>query len=199
MEYSDFADVNQIELPDALLLTGNVRVSHDGIIMTCNKAYYYQKENYIKAFGDVEMIQGDTLTMTSKYAEYNGAIKKAYASGNVVMDSPESTLTTDTIYFDRNIQEVYFNSNGTIVNKNNTLKSKAGRYYVKEKIPVFVSCRVKKPEYTIKSNHLDYKTTQGNSVLKGPSTIVGKETFIYTENGHYNSKNNTGHFLQNPI
>ena len=133
MEYSDFADVNQIELPDALLLTGNVRVSHDGIIMTCNKAYYYQKENYIKAFGDVEMIQGDTLTMTSKYAEYNGAIKKAYASGNVVMDSPESTLTTDTIYFDRNIQEVYFNSNGTIVNKNNTLKSKAGRYYVKEK------------------------------------------------------------------
>ena len=38
------------------------------------------------------------------------------------MDSPESTLTTDTIYFDRNIQEVYFNSNGTIVNKNNTLK-----------------------------------------------------------------------------
>lgn len=133
VEYSDFADVNQIELPDALLLTGNVRVSHDGIIMTCNKAYYYQKENYIKAFGDVEMIQGDTLTMTSKYAEYNGAIKKAYASGNVVMDSPESTLTTDTIYFDRNIQEVYFNSNGTIVNKNNTLKSKAGRYYVKEK------------------------------------------------------------------
>lgn len=197
VEYSDFADVNQIELPDALLLTGNVRVSHDGIIMTCNKAYYYQKENYIKAFGDVEMIQGDTLTMTSKYAEYNGAIKKAYASGNVVMDSPESTLTTDTIYFDRNIQEVYFNSNGTIVNKNNTLKSKAGRYYVKEKKYQFLSAvELKNPEYTIKSNHLDYKTTQGNSVLKGPSTIVGKETFIYTENGHYNSKNNTGHFLQ---
>ncbi|WP_366522001.1 OstA-like protein [Flavobacterium sp.] len=197
VEYSDFADVNQVELPDALLLTGNVRVSHDGIIMTCNKAYYYQKENYIKAFGDVEMIQGDTLTMTSKYAEYNGAIKKAYASGNVVMDSPESTLTTDTIYFDRNIQEVYFNSNGTIVNKNNTLKSKAGRYYVKEKKYQFLSAvELKNPEYTIKSNHLDYKTTQGNSVLKGPSTIVGKETFIYTENGHYNSKKNTGYFLQ---
>ena len=197
VEYSDFADVNQIELPDGLLLTGNVRVSHDGIIMTCNKAYYYQKENYIKAFGDVEMIQGDTLTMTSKYAEYNGAIKKAYASGNVVMDSPESTLTTDTIYFDRNIQEVYFNSNGTIVNKKNTLKSKAGRYYVKEKKYQFLSAvELKNPEYTIKSNHLDYKTTHGNSILKGPSTIVGKETFIYTENGHYNSKKNTGHFLQ---
>lgn len=197
IENSDFADINQIEVPDAVLLTGNVRVSHDGATMTCNKAYYYQSENYIKAFGDVQMVQGDTLYLNSKYAEYNGNIKKAFASGNVVMTSPESTMTTDTIHFDRNTQEAYFNSNGTIVNKNNTLKSKAGRYYVKEKKYQFLSAvELKNPEYTIKTNHLDYKTTQGNSDLKGPSTIVGKETFIYTENGHYNSKNNTGHFLQ---
>ena len=197
VEYSDFADINQLEVPDALLLTGNVRLSHEDIKMTCNKAYYFQNENYIKAFGNVEMIQGDTLTLSSKYAEYNGAVKNAYFSGGVVLNSPESTLTTDTIYFDRNTQEAYFNSNGTIVNKNNTLKSKAGRYYVREKKYQFLSeVELKNPEYTIKSNHLDYKTTQANSALKGPSTIVGKETFIYTENGHYNGKSNTGYFLQ---
>jgi lipopolysaccharide export system protein LptA len=197
IENSDFSDINQFEVPDAVLLTGNVRLSHDGATMTCNKAYYYQKENYIKAFGDVQMVQGDTLYLNSKYAEYNGNIKKAFAAGNVVMTSPESTMTTDTIHFNRNTQEAYFNSNGTIVNKNNTLKSKAGRYYLKEKKYQFLSAvELKNPEYTIKTNHLDYKTTQGNSDLKGPSTIVSKETFIYTENGHYNSKNNTGHFLQ---
>ncbi|WP_367277178.1 OstA-like protein [Flavobacterium sp.] len=197
IENSDFSDINQFEIPDAVLLTGNVRLRHDGATMTCNKAYYYQKENYIKAFGDVQMVQGDTLYLNSKYAEYNGNIKKAFASGNVVMTSPESTMTTDTIHFDRNTQEAYFNSNGTIVNKNNTLKSKAGRYYLKEKKYQFLSAvELKNPEYTIKTNHLDYKTTQGNSDLKGPSTIVSKETFIYTENGHYNSKNNTGYFLQ---
>ncbi len=197
VDRSDFADVNEVELPGALLLTGNVKVNHEGITLTCNKAYYFRDENYIKTFGDVQMVQGDTLTLNSKYAEYNGNIKKAFATGNVVMKSPESTMTTDTVYFDRNIQEAYFNSNGTIVNKQNTLKSKAGRYYVKEKKYQFLSAvELKNPEYTIKSNHLDYKTTQGNSVLKGPSTIVGKETFIYTENGHYNSKKNTGHFLQ---
>jgi lipopolysaccharide export system protein LptA len=197
VEYSDFADINQLEVPDALLLTGNVRLSHEDIKMTCNKAYYFQNENYIKAFGNVKMIQGDTLTLSSKYAEYNGVVKNAYFSGGVVLNSPESTLTTDTIYFDRNTQEAYFNSNGTIVNKNNTLKSKAGRYYVREKKYRFLSSvELKNPDYTIKSNHLDYKTTQGNSLLKGPSTIVGKETFIYTENGHYNGKSNTGFFLQ---
>ncbi|WP_460574270.1 OstA-like protein [Flavobacterium koreense] len=197
IEHTDYSDINQYEVPDAVLLTGNVRLSHDGATMTCNKAYYYQKENYIKAFGDVQMVQGDTLYLNSKYAEYNGNIKKAFAAGNVVMTSPESTMTTDTIHFDRNTQEAYFNSNGTIVNKNNTLKSKAGRYYLKEKKYQFLSAvELKNAEYTIKTNHLDYKTTQGNSDLKGPSTIVSKETFIYTENGHYNSKNNTGHFLQ---
>jgi lipopolysaccharide export system protein LptA len=197
VENSDFSDINQNEVPDALLLTGNVRVRHDGVVMTCNKAYYFQSENYIKAFGEVEMVQGDTLYMNSKYAEYNGNLKKAFASGNVIMRSPESTMTTDTIYFDRNTQEAYFNSNGTIVNKNNTLKSKAGRYYLKEKKYQFLSSVVlTNPEYTIKSNHLDYKTQQGDSYLKGPSTITGKDNFIYTENGHYNSKKNTGHFLR---
>jgi lipopolysaccharide export system protein LptA len=197
VENADFSDINQNEIPDALLLTGNVRLNHDGIIMTCNKAYYFQKENYIKAFGDVQMVQGDTLTLNSKYAEYNGNIKKAFATGNVVMNSPESRMTTDTIYFDRNSQEAYFNSNGTIVNKNNTLKSKAGRYYVKEKKYQFLTSVVlTNPEYTIKSNHLDYKTKLGDSYLKGPSTITGKDNFIYTENGYYNSKNNTGHFLR---
>ena len=44
IEHSDYFDVNQIEAPDAALLTGNVRVNHDGIIMTCNKAYYFQNE-----------------------------------------------------------------------------------------------------------------------------------------------------------
>ncbi len=195
VESADYGDINEIEIPNATLLTGNVRVSHDGIIMTCNKAYYFKDENYIKAFGNVEMVQGDTLYMNSKYAEYNGNVKKALATGNVVMRSPESTMSTDTVHFDRNSQEAYFNNYGTIINKKNTLKSKAGRYYVKEKKYQFLTSVVlTNPEYTIKSNHLEYFTTQGDSYLKGPSTITGKENFIYTENGYYNSKKNIGNF-----
>ena len=195
VENSDFVDVNEIELPNATLLTGNVRVIHDGIVMTCNKAYYFKDENYIKAFGNVEMVQGDTLYLNSKYAEYNGNVKKAFATGDVVMQSPESKMSTDTLSFDRNLQEAYFNNYGTIINKNNTLKSKAGRYYVTDKKYQFLTSVVlTNPEYTIKSNHLDYYTTQGDSYLYGPSTITGKENFIYTENGYYNSKKNIGNF-----
>lgn len=197
VEYSDFADVNQTEIPDALLLRGNVRVSHDGVIFTCNTAYVFQKENYLKAFGNVQMVQGDTLFLNSKYVEYNGEVKKAYATGNVVMRSPESTLVTDTINFDRNTQEAFYNSYGTITSKENKLKSKSGRYFAKEKKFKFLTAvTITNAKYVIKSNHLDYYTNSGHSYLFGPSTITSKENFIYTEKGFYDTKKNVAHFTR---
>ena len=198
IENSDFSDLNEIELPGAFLLTGNVRAVHDGVVLTCNKAYYYKNENYIKAFGDVQMVQGDTLFLNGKYAEYNGNVKQAFATGNVVMRSPEMSLVTDTINFDRVKQEAYYNSNGTIVNKENTLKSKSGRYYLTQKKYQFLTSVVlTNPQYVIKSNHLDYYTNSGHSYLFGPSTITGKENFIYTEKGFYDTKKNKAHFVKN--
>jgi len=197
IEHSDYFDVNQIEAPDAALLTGNVRVNHDGVIMTCNKAYYFQKENYIKAFGDVQLVQGDTLYLNSKYAEYNGNIKQAFATGNAIMRSPDSTLATDTINFNRNTQEVYYNTNGTITNRENTLKSKSGKYYVAEKKFQFLTAvTITNPKYVIKSNHLDYYSNSGHSYLFGPSTITSKTNYIYTEKGFYDTKRNLAHFLR---
>lgn len=198
IEYADFQDRNEYEIPGAILLTGNVRVKHDGVIMTCNKAYYFENENYMKAFGNVQMVQGDTLFLNSKYAEYNGDIKQAYATGNVIMRSPDMSLTTDTINFDRVKQEAYYNTYGTIINKENTLKSKSGRYYVNQKKYQFLTAVVlTNPQYVIKSNHLDYYTNSGHSYLFGPSTITSKENYIYTEKGFYNTKKNTAHFVKN--
>ncbi len=197
IENSDYFDVNQLEAPDAALLTGNVRINHDGIIMTCNKAYYFQEENYIKAFGDVQLVQGDTLFLNSKYAEYNGNMRKAFATGNAKMRSPETTLVTDTINFDRNTQEVYYNTNGTITNRDNTLKSKSGKYYVAEKKFQFLTAvTITNPKYVMKSNHLDYYSNSGHSYLFGPSTITSKSNFIYTEKGFYDTKKNLSHFLR---
>ncbi len=197
IEHSDFADVNQFEAPDAFLLTGNVRVNHEGVILTCNKAYYFQKENYIKAFGNVQLVQGDTLYLNSKYAEYNGNTKQAFATGNAEMRSPESTMVTDTINFNRNTQEVYYNSNGTITNRENTLKSKSGKYFVIEKKYQFLTAvTLSNPKYVIKSNHLDYYSNSGHSYLFGPSTITSKVNFIYTEKGFYDTKKNVAHFLR---
>jgi lipopolysaccharide assembly outer membrane protein LptD (OstA) len=198
IEHADFADVNQFEIPDAMLLTGNVRANHDGAILSCNKAYYYTKENYIKAFGNVQIIQGDTLFLNGDYAEYNGNIKQAYSTGNVSLRSPEMQLTTDKINFDRNSQIAYYDTNGVIINKENTLSSRTGKYYVAQRKYQFLTgVTITNPKYTIKSNHLDYYTNSGHTYLFGPSTITGKDNYIYTEKGFYNTKNNKAHFVKN--
>ncbi|MEA9412390.1 OstA-like protein [Flavobacterium sp. PL02] len=197
IEHSDFVDRNEIEMPGAILLTGNVKVNHDGVVLTCNKAYLFQGENYLKAFGNVQIVQGDTLFLNSKYAEYSGNSKKAFATGNAVMSSPDATLQTDTINFDRNVQEVFYNSKGTIINKENTLESKSGRYYVAQKKFVFLTAvTVTNPKCVIKSNHLDYYSNSGHSYLFGPSTITSKTDYIYTEKGFYDTKRNLAHFLR---
>ncbi|AYN03483.1 OstA-like protein [Flavobacterium sp. 140616W15] len=197
IENADWSTVDQEAVPDALLLTGNVKINHDGVTLTCNKAYFFQKENYLKAFGNVQIVQGDTLFLNSKYAEYSGNFKKAFATGNPVMSSPDATLQTDTINFDRNVQEVYYNSKGTIINKENTLESKSGRYYVAEKKFKFLTAvTITNPKYVIKSNHLDYYSNSGHSYLFGPSTITSKTDYIYTEKGFYDTKKNLAHFLR---
>lgn len=198
IEHADFQDINQYEFPDAMILTGNIRANHDGAILSCNKAYYYMKENYLKAFGNVNIIQGDTLNLHGDYAEYNGNIRHAYTTGNVSLRSPDMSLTTDKINFDRNSQTAYYDTFGTIINNENTLTSNSGKYFVAQKKYQFLSAvTITNPKYVIKSNHLDYYTNSGHTYLYGPSTITGKENFIYTEKGFYNTKTNKAHFVKN--
>ncbi|WP_159799764.1 OstA-like protein [Flavobacterium sp. MK4S-17] len=198
IKQTDFIDQNQNEVPGAVVFTGNVQFEHDGVKIWCNKAYHFQDENYIKAFGNVKINQGDSLFLDSRYAEYNGNRNFAYATGNVIMRSPDMTLTTDTINFDRTIQQAYYNSYGTIVNGENTLKSKSGRYYANQKKYQFLTAvTLTNPQYVMKSNHLDYYTNSGHAYVFGPTTITSKENYIYTEKGFYDTKKNFAHLLTN--
>lgn len=188
--HSDFIDRNETEVPGAIVYAGNIQVEHNGANIFCNKAYYFHEEEYIKAFGNVRITQGDTINMTSQYAEYDGKTERAFATGNVQMSSPDSQLVTDTIRLDRKIQQAYYNSYGTITNKDNVLKSKSGRYYINQKKYAFkTAVTVVNPKSTIKTNNLDFYDNSGHAYVYGPSTIISKTDTINTTNGFYDTKN----------
>lgn len=196
--HADFTVSDQNEIPDAIIYTGNVSVIQNNIKINCNKAYHFTKENYIKAFGSVQMNQNDSLFLNSEYAEYNGDAELAFATGNVSMRSPDSSIKTDTIYFNKKSQVAYYNSYGTILNKNNTLKSKSGKYLINQKKYQFTSqVVVTNPQSVIKTNHLDYYENSGHAYVYGPSTITNKNDYIYTENGFYDTQNNTAKLKNN--
>ncbi|MDR0228347.1 MAG: OstA-like protein [Flavobacteriaceae bacterium] len=199
IHHADFTDIDKNVLPDAAILTGNITAEHDGILINCNKAYYFEKENYIKLFGNVKMNQGDTVFMDSQYAEYNGMNGFAFAKGDVIVRSPDSTIETDTLRFNRNENLISYNTFGTINNKGNVLTSEKGKYFLNEKkFQFFTAVKIVTTQGTVvNSNHLDYYEVPQHSYVFGPSTIVNKEDYIYTENGFYDVKNDLGKMVKN--
>lgn len=196
--HADFTDQNQNEIPGALILTGNIEAQQDSMYIYCNKAYFFPNDNYLKLFGNVHIIQNDTLQLNSNYAEYNGKEGIAFASGNVLMTSPDSSLKSEKVYYDKVNGVAYYNDHATIVNKLNTLKSKAGKYYTAEQKYEFrTQVIITNPDTEIKSEHLDYYEIPGHAYLFGPSTIKNKENFIYTENGFYDTRLDIGKLIKN--
>lgn len=175
-----------------------VQFEHQGADLWCDIAIFYQKENKLKAIGNIRLEQGDSIQMTSGKIDYDGNIKLAKAWEKVVLKNSDMTLRTDTLYFDRENQESYYNNSGTIVDSANTLTSKIGRYYMEPKKYQFLqSVKIKNPEYTVESSQLDYYTTSKNAYMYGPSTITGETYTLYCERGFYDTKVETGYGIKN--
>ena len=182
----------------AQMMIGNVEFEHGGSILTCDSAVFYQGENIMRAFGNVEINQADTLHMYSDYLEYNGDTKLSIAYGKVKMIDSKMTLKSDTVHFDRNKQIAYYPAFGIIEDDENILTSIVGTYYTKDKKFVFTSdVTVTNKKYIMKSNHLVYYTNSKTVYFYGPSTITSDSNFIYCENGFYDTKNEISYFKEN--
>ena len=190
------------EFPEALIYTrdesGQVYIIHEGVEMWCDQAFVYFKDNFVKAYGKVRISQGDTVSMTSNYGEYNGNTSFAFAAGNVTLTEPKTTLTTDTLYFDRIKQQAYYRTGGTVRDTASVLTSRIGRYYAETKKYQFLSeVKIVNPKYTVTSPQLDFYSESGGAYLYGESKIVSETSTVYCERGFYNTRTNIGHFVKN--
>ncbi|XMO86829.1 OstA-like protein [Algibacter sp. AS12] len=202
IEYAGKLTIDDENYPGAKILTRDdaqqVHIEHGGANMWCDKAIHYSKDNFIEAYGNVKLKQGDTINMTSKYIEYSGITELAFASGDVVMTDPNSTITSDTLYMDRTRQQAYYRSGGTVVkDSSGTITSKIGRYYMDQKKYQFVEDVVLvSEESTINSDFFDFYSDTGYAYLFGPSTITTEESKTYCEKGFYDTENKVGYALK---
>lgn len=197
---ADLQSANEAKYPGAEILQGNVKMTHEGIVLTCNKALYFKKKNFFRAVGNVLIKQGDTITQTSNFADYDANDKQALSWGNVILTDPTMTLSTDTLHFDRVNQKLYYQSFGTIKDETNTLTSKNGKYYLNnKKFTATTRVNVVNPKHHLTSTHLDYYTDSGHTYLYGPSTITNSENDnkLYCEKGFYNTKTDISYFVKN--
>lgn len=190
--YLDHADVLHYDMmknPDAQILNGSVKFRHKGATMYCDSAHFYEASNSFEAFGHVRMYQGDTLSLFSDYAFYDGNEQMAEARYNVVLKNRNSTLYTDSLNYDRLYNTGYFFEGGKLVDGGSTLTSDWGEYHTDTRQAVFnYDVRLKGNNFYLTSDTLYYDTGTSVAHAVGPSHITSGTSKVYTEDGYYDTK-----------
>lgn len=173
---------------------GNVSFSQEGAILYCDSAYQYIKkseQNKIEAFGNVRILQGDSITLTGDRLTYNGDTRKAIMTGrNVFLRDKSMTLNTRYLEYDLNSRLAYYYKGGVINDGQTTLTSEYGYYSTASKIFRFKkNVKVVNPEknYKLSSDTLHYNSATKIATFLGPSTIESKDGTIMADAGEYNT------------
>lgn len=183
------------EFVDAERVKGNVQFKQDGVIMDCDSAYFFRKDNRLEAYGDIYIRQKDTFNLWGDYLEYDGNTKKALVRNNVRMTDGEMQLSTNAIEYDVQSKTAYYVNGGDIVNGSDRLNSRVGHYYSRSKVFSFKdSVKLRNVDYTMFSDTLNYNSNTKTAFFHGPTTIVSDENTIFCRYGWYDTRNNTSQF-----
>ena len=190
----------------AQFLVGHVQFSHDGALLYCDSALFYESTNSLDAFGHVLLNQGDTLMLNSEVLYYNGLDQLARARYDVVLEHGTTTIYTDSLDYDRLYDLGYFFEGGRLLDQGNELTSDWGEYSPATHEAVFnYNVRLvnpappAKPETVLISDTLHYNTLTAIAHIVGPSNIENGENHIYSELGYYYTQTNHSHLLDRSI
>ncbi|MFP4060749.1 MAG: OstA-like protein, partial [Bacteroidales bacterium] len=196
--HADYTMMDKSINPDAQMLIGDVVFKHENAIMKCDSAYYYPNSNYVEAFDNIHINQGDTLHLYGDFLIYSGIEKLAKVRRNVKLVDKQSTLTTQYLDFNLGEDFAYYINGGHIINGENNLDSETGYYYSKRKVFYFKdSVVIVNPDYNMYSDTLRYNTVSKVAFFLGPTEIISKNNYIYCENGWYNTETNISQFEEN--
>ena len=198
--HADVLHFDQYKNPDATILNGKVHFTHVGARLYCDSAYFYEASNSFEAFGHVKMYQGDTLSLFSDYAYYDGNEQIARARYNVILKNRKTTLYTDSLDFDRLYDNAYFFEGGKMIDGNTTLTSDWGEYNTKTKMSVFnYDVKMKSPKFYLTTDTLYYDNAHSMAHIVGPSNITSGNSHIYSELGFYDTKNEQARLMDRSV
>lgn len=187
--HADNLHYDQYRNGDAQILDGHVHFRHVGANLYCDSAHFYEQSNSFEAFGHVRMVQGDTLSLVSDYAYYDGNDQLAQARYNVVLKHRKTTLYTDSLDYDRMYSFGNFFEGGKMVDGKSVLTSDWGEYHTDTKMAMFYyDVRLKDQNMFLTTDSLYYDTRTSRAHIVGPSNITSGSSHIYSEDGYYNTR-----------
>ena len=193
---SEFIELNP---PDLQRVIGNVEFQHEGMTMTCDSAYYYDKINSLDAFGNVHITNAEqSVTIDGKFAKYQGNAKLAEIWDHVVLVDSNAVLKTQHLYYEMNTNIAYYNVGAEITNQDNIMVSKLGNYHRNTDMFYFKKDVVlTTPDYTIDTDTLNYNVKTKIADFVGPTFIQNEKDTIFCERGWYNTNDTVALFRRN--
>ena len=152
--------------------------------ISSDSAYLFRDRNRVEAYGNVKIVENDTITVTGQRLVYYGDIKLAKMTGDAVYRDPGLTIESEVMQYDMINKLASYYENGKLVDARNTLTSRIGNYHTESKIASFkYDVVLDNPDYTLYSDTLQYDTERKVAFIRGPSTIVSREdSVVFTFN-----------------
>ena len=169
----------------------NVEFTHRGTRFYCDSAVLAKKTNYLEAYGNVRIVDGDSVTITAQKLLYDGNTRIANLRRNVILTQlGRMQIYTDFMDYDRNTAIATYFNNGKIVDSTNVLTSQKGYYNTNTNMASFKTNVVGKNEdYSMVSDTLVYNTKTGVVYFVASTELTDVEGNVFVhEGGQYNSK-----------
>lgn len=190
------------DLDPYMVVVGQVHFSKGPMQMYCDSAHYYPETSSFDAFGNVRMEQGDTLFVYADELNFDGPGEIAYLFGPdpekpVRLINRDVTLTTDIFTYDLVSELGYYNTGGTLTDRNNRLTSVEGEYLPPTKDANFyddVHLHSLRPNDTldIYTDSLFYNTVSHVASFTSPTKIINNDGIINSSDGTYNTDTGEG-------
>ena len=188
--HSDFVKKDPTKFNGNTFFEGNVQFDHQGSVVTSDYVIWYEKENFVKAVGNVKLQNADGSVITAGEMEYDGNTQRGIARKNVVLTDPKQTIRTETLYYDRITNKAYFNTGGTITDGQGVMYAKSATYNISTKMIDFTgNVKIENNQYIVDGTNIVQNQNTNVATFNGPTTIINRQNpsnRVYTESGTYN-------------
>jgi lipopolysaccharide export system protein LptA len=194
LKHSDIWNEDMVNRPGIRDLSGNIWFVDGDVSMYCDRAVQFTQKNAFDAFGKVRIVKGDSIYIYSDELYYDGETKLAKLRKNVRLENRNTKLTITTQKLDYNLNNDvgYYFDGGEVIDTSYVLNSIFGYYYVATGKVYFKSqVEVTTTNATIKTDTLEYDSNNEIVSILGPTHIYSDTTYIYSENGFHDPRNNT--------
>lgn len=181
-------------------LAGNVVFTYQGNTMYCDSALYYDKQNKVRAFGNVHISKAGDVNLFCDYLTYDGKTEVAFLSGNVRARDQEYKITAPSMEYDARAGRATYRAGGKVesILGNEVLTSRVGYFYPDTRDFFFKGdVDYKSPEVQMKTDTLQYSYFRKKVNFYGPTTIYTDSTVIQCERGWYRTDTEESELMKN--